>query len=1256
MKKNYHNSFLKNLKTNMFSIFIFGVIFLTNVSVYAQAVCPEPGGGTVDLNFDAPSGQLENLYPQSVPSGQTGNDKSTIGQLSAAEQVTSIILSNVFVIRPVLDNGNTGSVALYFKNMGFGDAPNAVLKIYQGTSTAVPPTVTINAANAASFPGTSLSYAGPVTIQFESTTPGTTGNFNIQIRFSTGDQVFNSSFGRSVAAWTAFVQPNSYTFIDDHRGTVPNPIYGDNWNPISIGYFDANRQFISADMSYCVDSPRNNVGFGYDDYPGRTNFTSYTNFDIDRSGAINSTDQLKMARVAWLLANRTTVPLADLRSVQDEVWSIVDNGTGGGSETAVPSLPTPSEPTFSIAASPSSVLAGSPTTFTVNFNMAGNSPKRLKLVVPSGVTIGTVSGTGVTYSSGFLNFATLPATATIQATSATAQTAQLQVVYDETGYWNVSNLKVYQPCDNGGSLRQDFVGMSQGVETHPYREASATWIEPVAFDCDEAEIFYSGGVSSTTLNLVNSLANPLTYSPIGAASTPIYNGIGISPIDGFIYAMPAEASNHLLKIDATGSVYDLGPVAGLPNTFVCTAGEIDDLGNYYVMQNTGNLMYKIDVNALSATSITLSPTVAVSDITFSVSTGLLYGTKNGNGELVSIDPVSGTVTTIGTATAGVTFGAMMGSNTGDIFGISNNGGFYKFNITTGIRIKVADATFLGANVDGAHCVNAPIKLPLDLSITKTDGTTKYTPGTNTVYTVVVTNNGPFDLADAFVTDAIPAGLTSTDVSYTAVASSGSSTSVIGTQQGAINDLVSLLVNGTVTYTITVSIPASFTGSLLNTAIVTPSSTYSESNTNNNTATDTDTNPIPFNCMDSNLLYSGSPSGNTTLYDVNYSGNPLTRNPIGSATYRYNSIGANPLDGFVYGIWSDLGPNSNHLLMITAGGDVEDLGPVAGLPTQATDEYNTGDFSADGYLYVMNNNTNTIYKIDVVNISAIPIALNPATSIAISDIAYHNGLFYGVLNSNSQLVSIDPATGVVTNIGTTHGTGVFGAMFGACNGVFGIANNGGFYQFNITTGARSKLADTPSALSGVDGAHCYNACIDITPLPVKLINFNATSEGSVNSLTWATSEEVNSSYFGVEHSGDAKNWESLGNVKSHENSATKQDYLYTHATPSAGINYYRLKMVDLDGKFTYSAIRQVQVEGFEKISVYPNPVSSQLFLKNLNIQNALSIKVVNIMGAEVYASTTNFKSLDVSHLNEGIYYLIIKNKNGNQEIQRFIVRK
>lgn len=702
-------------------------LFVIACSVAQAQTCPpDPGGGYRITGLDYTGGNTTNLYPQSVPSGQSGVGQATIGRLQAATAVASVYASNVVTIRPVLTNGKTGSVALYYKTLNFRDAPNAVLRIYQGTTATGTPAVTINASNASSFPGTSFTYAGPVTVQFVSPTPGTTGNFDIVMRYSTGDQVFDSSFGRKVAAWTDFIQANSYTFVDDHRGTPLGSTYSDNWNPISIAYFDANKKFVSADMSYCVDSHYDNVGSGFGDYPGRTNFTSYINYDIDRSGTIDGTDQLKMARLGWYLAN-VSVPLTELRGVQDVVWSIVNYGYGGGSETAVPSLPSPAEPTFSITA-PASVVSGKPAAFTVNFANSGSGANRLKLIVPAGVTIGTV--TGATYSGGFLNFASASGTATIQATSASVQTAQLQVQYAETDYWNV-NVKVYHPCDNGAAKpRQDFVGASQGAVLYPHREASVTWTAPSPLTCANGYYFLDNGTS------LYRITSGDTRSFITTVSGDL-NAMGYSPIDNFLWGYN-RATNQVFKLGSDGAEYYTIPNLPAPvSSTSTTVGTVDLNGYLYLYQPNTTQYFTIDVNPARGTYLQLvDPTASytaksgapwgtattarnISDWAFNPNNGLIQAVVNGAGPdayyVMQLNPVTGVSTLSGTAVSGGSITAAPTSEVIDSQYFNSNGNlmvylsafWYEINLSTNIatRVSTTKAPISFGN-DAASCVQA----------------------------------------------------------------------------------------------------------------------------------------------------------------------------------------------------------------------------------------------------------------------------------------------------------------------------------------------------------------------------------------------------------------------------------------------------------------------------------------------------------------------------------------------------------------------
>ncbi len=125
----------------------------------------------------------------------------------------------------------------------------------------------------------------------------------------------------------------------------------------------------------------------------------------------------------------------------------------------------------------------------------------------------------------------------------------------------------------------------------------------------------------------------------------------------------------------------------------------------------------------------------------------------------------------------------------------------------------------------------------DLQVTKTDGTLNAVPGTNTTYTIIARNNGPQPVAGATFTDTPPAGMAFTG--WTCVASAGSACAN-ASGSGPINELVTLLLNGTATYTVTASIAPNATGTITNTATIVVPGTVIDTNLANNTASDTDT--------------------------------------------------------------------------------------------------------------------------------------------------------------------------------------------------------------------------------------------------------------------------------------------------------------------------------------------------------------------------------------------------------------------------------
>ncbi|MES2774109.1 MAG: choice-of-anchor J domain-containing protein [Bacteroidota bacterium] len=114
-----------------------------------------------------------------------------------------------------------------------------------------------------------------------------------------------------------------------------------------------------------------------------------------------------------------------------------------------------------------------------------------------------------------------------------------------------------------------------------------------------------------------------------------------------------------------------------------------------------------------------------------------------------------------------------------------------------------------------------------------------------------------------------------------------------------------------------------------------------------------------------------------------------------------------------------------------------------------------------------------------------------------------------------------------------------------------------------------------------------------PLPVTITRIDASLIGKEVSVNWTTATELNSNYFVVERSADGVHFGNLGQVKAAGNSVTLNHYRFADTNPIEGVNYYRIKTVDADGRFAYTPIVKVTVSkgGGIVIRVYPNPVTT-----------------------------------------------------------------
>ncbi len=125
------------------------------------------------------------------------------------------------------------------------------------------------------------------------------------------------------------------------------------------------------------------------------------------------------------------------------------------------------------------------------------------------------------------------------------------------------------------------------------------------------------------------------------------------------------------------------------------------------------------------------------------------------------------------------------------------------------------------------------------------------------------------------------------------------------------------------------------------------------------------------------------------------------------------------------------------------------------------------------------------------------------------------------------------------------------------------------------------------------------------LPVKFLDFSATLQNKEVALNWSTAEEKNCAYYIIQRSRNGRDYDSIGSITI-GNSYAVNHYLFRDHNPFAAANYYRLKQVDLDGKYTYSTIKKVIIEqaGFS-YTIMQNPVRNEV---RINLQSEKPVKL------------------------------------------------
>ena len=857
---------------------------------------------------------------------------------------------------------------------------------------------------------------------------------------------------------------------------------------------------------------------------------------------------------------------------------------------------------------PTSVVFGQPVTYTATFanngaSAASNAVATVQL--PAGLSDVTLSQGDYDPATGLVTFPTVASAArgtalsyTVSYTPTTTGTYVASANYtssnpDNNAVNNTARIStmVMPSADLSVQLNAPASAAVGGAVTYV---AQTTNNGPQTATAVVTTIRLPAGLAAASVTSSGGTYDPAT-GLVTFNTASLENGVTVTNFATYTNASATTFTGQAVVSSATSDPATANNTANTSTTVSTTAGAVDI--------------------ATTLTSPTATPVAPGSAVTLNISYNNGASSTSVTGVVEALYLPPGTVVNSGPTgyTYDITTGVLIFPGTS----LSRNGAQNTDNYAVTVTAPSAGASFSAVSVVSLNYAEtvitnnrALLTIPLVQPAAPTGydeqtaitGPASALPGTAVTYTVQTLNNGPANSGAVVQSVSFPAGTVVTNNGGGTVTSTATTTTITFP---TINNQVPG-AGGDVFNTFTVTMPAS--GNLVVNASLTAAG-ETAGNTANNTASTTTTraNQVPVAASVVNALM--GPRGNTaeqqpisplagTDADGNIDSYQLTSlpNAISQGTLYYDNGGTyTAITSPTQALTTTQAQTLRFVPVQTFVGNItfaytatDNLGSVS---TPALYTIQVGqDINSVYSTVVRGGNTNQYQNGDIV-------AYGIDTNGAVYNAA--GAIYDPATNRSGALTGTNPGL-LSASISAADATALaaVGIVFSSTTGLFTVSDRTKLPRAGQTIPVNVTTVD----LFGGVNTNAFNLVLGQNPLPVELTLFTASAVRNADAaLVWRTASEKNNDHFEVERSFSGTDFAPIAQVKGQGSTSAPTDYALTDAGVGAkavaGVVYYRLKQVDLDGTVSYSPVRPVAFTKVAQpaISLYPNPAASNTAL-------------------------------------------------------------